>query len=193
MSKKIKVLLVEDDLDFAYLIEKVICSDERLDLIGHATNKTSAVNLACGLKPDIVVMDLNLSGADLDGIEASKEIGILTGSKVLLLTSLEQTDVIINASKKAFASGYIFKSHYETITDTIYNTAVSRTPQEEFIKELVLSDLSSAERAVFTDMLNEEINLTISSAGKTIANQKTSIYKKLGVRGSDELIRIFMR
>ena len=192
-KKKVKVLLVEDDLDFAYLIGKMISNDERLELIGHASNKQSAVELACELKPDIVVMDLNLSGVDLDGIEASKEIGILTGSKVILLTSLEQTDIIINASKKAFASGYIFKSHFETITDTLYNAAVSRTPQEEFIKELVLSDLSAAEKAVFIDMLNDEINLTASSSEKTVANQKTSIFKKLGIKNSNELIRIFMR
>jgi len=193
MKDKIKVLLVEDDVDFAYLIEKMIRKDERLEFVGHAKNKPFAVKMACDKKPDIIVMDLNLSGETLDGIETSKEIGILTGAKVLLLTSFEQTDIIINASKKAFAAGYIFKSQYHMVNDTIYNTAISCTPQEEFIKELILSDLSSAERAVFNDMVSGEIKLTGLSSEKTVANQKTSIFKKLEVKSSNELIRIFTR
>jgi DNA-binding NarL/FixJ family response regulator len=191
MSDRIKVLLVEDDQDFAFLIQKIIRKDTTLELLGHADSREAGVEMACMLKPDIVVMDLNLSGRDLDGIETSREIRLKTDAKVLLLTSYEQSEIIINASKRAFASGYVFKSQCQNLADTINKTATTHTPQEQFIKELIRSDLTSAERSVLDDLLDDRIDTLSSSSLKTIANQKTSIFKKLGLRNTGELIQLF--
>jgi len=190
MLNKVKVLLVEDDQDFVFLIQKMIKRDGKLDYLGHASGRASGVEMAQSLKPDIVVMDLNLSGSELDGIEAAKNIRLTTDAKVLLLTSYEQPEIIINASKKAFASGYVFKSQSQILTD-IYKTATSHTPQEEFIKELLLGELTPAERGVVSNMLEGNEDTLSSSSLKTVANQKTSIFKKLGVKKTSELIRIF--
>lgn len=189
MPDKINVLLVENDLDFVFLIRKMIEKDDTLHFVAYAENGADGVDLAGSLRPDIVLMDLNLSKGELDGVEAAKEIRLATNAKVLLLTSFEQPEIIVNASKKAFASGYIFKSQSQTLTDTIHRTAMGSTPQEQFIKELILQDLSPAERSVFDMMLGKEAET--HSAMKTIANQKTSIFKKLGLRNTGELLHIF--
>ena len=189
MNKKIKVLLVEDDNDFVFLIQKMIEGDERLEYVGYAGCKHLGVEMAQKNKPDVIVMDLNLSGSELDGIEAAKEIRLTTDAKVLLLTSFEQPDIVLSACKKAFASGYIFKSQCSTLADTIYMTATSRTPQGLLIKELVLNDLTSAERGVLKELI--EGNPVTASASSTIANQKTSIFKKLGIRNTGTAIRVF--
>jgi len=143
------------------------------------------------MKPDIVVMDLNLSGNNLDGIEAAKEIRKITGIKILLLTAYEQKDIIIDASIRAFASGYVLKSQYQTIAQIIYETATSNTPQKEFIKELTLSVLSYAERGVLLDMINDTNFYTSQSSQSTVDNQKTNIYKKLGLKSKKEIIKVF--
>lgn len=188
MDNKYRVLLVEDDLDFAFLIRKMIEQDGGLDFVGHADNRAEGVELAKKTRPDVVLMDLNLSKSDLDGTDAAKEIRLATDAKVLLLTSFEQPEIIISASKKAFASGYIFKSQCQTLTDTIRKTAASSTPQAQFIKELVLQDLSHAERGVLFMLIGE--NNDVQSATKTVANQKTNIFKKLGLKNTGELIHI---
>ncbi|MDR2712918.1 MAG: response regulator transcription factor [Clostridiales bacterium] len=191
MDNKVKTILVEDDKDFAFLIRKMITQDPRLEYLGHATNKAVGVEMAHMLQPDIVVMDLNLSGKALDGIEAAKEIRLTTGAKILLLTSYEQPDVIITASKRAFASGYVFKSQCQNLTDIIYETATSNTPQEGMIKELLLKELSPAERSILTDMLEANADKLSLSSAKTVANQKTSIFRKLGFKNTRELISVF--
>ena len=191
MSKAVKVTLVEDDLDFAYLIQKLITKDERMFFLEHAVNHAAGVEAAVRLRPDVVVMDLNLSGSELDGIAAAKEIRLATDAKVVLLTSYEQPEIIIDASKRAFASGYVFKSQCTVLTDTIYKTSVSNTPQEVFIKELLLNELSYAERSVLNELLSGEVEAAAQSSQKTKANQKTSIFKKLGLRNTNELIHIF--
>lgn len=189
MLDKIKVLLVEDDLDFVYLIEKMITSDDALDFIAYAENQLIGIELAKSLQPDIVLMDLNLSKNDLDGIEVAKEIRLATNAKIILLTSFEQPEIIIKASKQTFASGYVFKSQCQTLTDIIKKTATYHTPQEQFIKELVLQDLTEAERGVL-DMLFKT-GFVLQSTVKTIANQKTNIFKKLGLKNTHELAHIF--
>jgi DNA-binding NarL/FixJ family response regulator len=189
MDKKVSVLLVENDRDFVFLIQKILEKDDKLKYVGHADSKKLGVQMAQQLKPDIVIMDLNLSGSELDGIEAAKEIRLTTAAKMLLLTSFEQSDIMLNASKKAFASGYIFKSQCQTLADTVYKTATSNTPQEMLIRELVLNELTSAERGILNDLISGEMSAHSSSS--TIANQKTSIFKKLGVKSTDDLVSVF--
>ena len=191
MFDKVKVVLVEDDMDFAFLLRKIMEQDYKLEFLAHAANRTLGVEMVKMLKPDIVVMDLNLSGSDLDGIGAAKEIRLKTGIKVILLTSYEQPEIIINASKQAFASGYIFKSQCQQLTDTIYRTATSVTPQEHFIRELILQELTPAERSILNDLVEGNTGKPATSSQKTIANQKTNIFKKLGFRNAKEAVRVF--
>lgn len=189
MNEKVKVLLVENDDDYAFLISKIITDDERLEYLGHVTNRAAGVEMSCKTNPDIVVMDLNLSGSELDGIEAAKEIRLKTGAKVIFLTSFEQPDIMIEACKRAFASAYIFKSQCRGLADVIYQVATSATPQEGFIKKLLLNELSPAEISIFYNILNGDSDM--HSSQKTIANQKTNIFKKMAVKNSNELIHLF--
>jgi len=187
MKEKIRVLLVDDDIDFIFLIKKLINKDKRLECTGYAQTGVIGIEVAKELKPDVVLMDLNLSGSELDGIDAAKKIKLETDAKVLLLTSFEQPDIIINASKKAFASGYVYKSQCQTLADTIYITATSVSPQELFIKEMILNELTSAEQGVIKDIAG---GVLAASSFSTIANQKTSIFRKLGIKSTDELVRV---
>ncbi len=188
MPDPYKVVLVEDDPDFVYLIRQAIQRCEALSFLAAATNGEEGVALCKKLRPQVVLMDLNLPGG-IDGVAAARAIRLATETRVLLLTSCEDPETIIRASKQAFASGYIFKSQCQTLTDVICRTAESATPQAALIKELVLSALSSAERGVVEMLLSGD--MALSSAEKTIANQKTSIFRKLGLRSTAELVHVF--
>lgn len=187
--KQIKVMIVEDDLDFIYLIEKMLNRDIEIDYTGYATNPADALDLAYSVHPDIVLMDLNLTFNELDGIETAKKIRCTTKAKVLIVTSFEDMDTMLHACVKSFASGYIFKSQYDSLLPTIKYAASGTTPQEQLIQSLILNQLSDAEKTVLQKVLGEEI--AINSSSKTIANQKTNILKKLGLKNQSELNHIF--
>ncbi|MCL2046489.1 MAG: response regulator [Oscillospiraceae bacterium] len=191
MGDRVRVFLVEDDGDFAFLLGKMLEKDSRLEYLGYAAGRADGVSMVVTLKPDIILMDLSLTDNELDGIEAAREMRIKTQAKVLLITSFEQHNIMVTASKRAFASGYVFKSNYQNLADTIYATAISTTPQEGFIRELILSDLSFAERSVLLDIINGDSTVHAASSLKTIANQKTSIFKKLGLKNTNELVSVF--
>ena len=189
MADTIRVMIVENDDDFTYLIMKAVMNQPDMEIVGCSTTKQQAIIMAVQLNPNIVLMDLNLSSANMDGIDAAKEIRVSTDAKVILLTAFESRQIVVEASKKSFASGYVFKSQFEFLVETIRKTAHGHTPQEEMIFSLILDDLTAAEHAVLQSLLQHDYQL--SSSQKTIANQKTRILQKLGLRNQKDLEKIF--
>ncbi len=190
MSGCIRVLAVENDADFAYLIRKAVENQPDMEMAGCCATKKEALILAVQLDPDIVLMDLNLSANNMDGIDAAKEIRLLTRAKVLILTAFESLQTVIEASKKSFSSGYVYKSQFELLPETIRTTVQGHTPQEQMIFSLILNDLTSAERGVLQSLFVR--NQSLLSSQKTIANQKTGILRKLGLKSQKDLEKIFV-
>jgi len=191
MEKKVRVLLVDDENDFAYLVKEEISRDSRLLYLGHASCKASGIKMACDLKPDIVVMDLYLVGSYYDGIEAAKEIRLKTNAKILFLTGFIEPEIMFEANKKAFASGYVFKSQMNHLADTIYNAATKDTPHKLEIQESVRKELTPTEVLIIDCLIEGNKNVLNYAALKTITNHKTSIYKKLGLKNEKELQHVF--
>lgn len=186
--EQIRILIVEDDEDFVFLICSTLEKNPDMEVCGVCLGSGEAVDEALQLSPDIVLMDLNLSGS-LDGIEAARKIRLATDARVIILTSLDDPDIITKAAARSFASGYVLKSQFSLLSETIRATAGGFTPQEHFIQTLILGALSPAERTVFDMMLGKKIEL--QSSPKTLANQKGSILHKLGLRSQQELEHIF--
>ena len=189
MKESIKVLIVEDDADFAYLLKKELDRQERIVTAGVCRDREEAVTQAVLLAPDIVLMDLYLESSYMDGIEASRRIRIATDAKVLILTALASDEAIREAAGRSFASGYIFKDQMPLLVENIYAAADGVTGQERILAQAALSCLSAAEKTVFYMMLGREEHLR--SSKKTIANQKTQILKKLGLENINELRHVF--
>lgn len=188
MSKIIKILIVEDDRDFAFLIKEQLSKETDFQCIGIASNSDDAAKLADEHSLDIVIMDLNLSISEFDGVETAKAIRLKTGAKVIILTSLESEQAVEYAVKKAFAADYLFKSQFSILCNTVRYVANGTTPHQLLIRKLILEDLSTAERSILDLIIGK--NIEIKSSNKTISNQKTSILKKLGLKNTNELKKL---
>lgn len=188
-TENIRVFIVEDDKDFIFLIEKMMNKQPEITVVGSCSRKEEAVQMVCCLRPQIVIMDLNLGISAADGIRISREIRLLTNAKVLILTSLDSPEIVLKAAKEAFASGYIFKNQPNLLVENILALAKGYTAQEYLIASMALSSLTEAEMGVFQMLMGKDIKL--QSSPKTIANQKTKILKKLGLESQKELLHIF--
>jgi DNA-binding NarL/FixJ family response regulator len=189
LTRYIKVLIVEDDADFAFLLHKLLKQYEDIEVIGCRSQKKDVMQKVQEEHPDIVLMDLNLGTSYMDGVCLSKEIRVLSDAKVLILTALNTSEGIYRVAREAFASGYLFKDQLSLLVENIRAMAKGYTAQEYMIAFMALSCLSEAERTVFQIMMGKEI--TIRSSAKTIANQKSQIVKKLGFDNQKELIHVF--
>lgn len=71
-SHKIKVLIVDDSLVSQRLYKNIIAKDNRLEIIGVASNGQEAIAFLQKNKPDVISMDLNMPV--MDGMEATRQI-----------------------------------------------------------------------------------------------------------------------
>jgi two-component system nitrate/nitrite response regulator NarL len=101
------VLIADDHRLFAEALEAILATDERIEVVGQASDGSQAVELAQKLDPDVVLMDVSMPV--LDGFEATREIRSGSeGIRVLMLTgSNSRADV--DRSREVGASGYVTK------------------------------------------------------------------------------------
>jgi CheY-like chemotaxis protein len=67
-----RILVAEDDEDFLAALETVLEADGRFAVAGRARNGREAVEIACRLQVDAVVMDIEMP--ELDGVEATRQL-----------------------------------------------------------------------------------------------------------------------
>ena len=185
----IRILVVEDDLDFQYLIQQSLAASSDFVLTACCRDGETACLAAVRDKPDIVLMDLALPSDPMEGVRAARHIRLETRAKVILLTSYDDPATVIQASVESFASAYVLKSQFPLMVPTIRETAQGVTPQSHLICSALLRSLTAAELAVFQHMLGAPV--TLHSSEKTIANQKTSVLRKLGLQNKQQLCHVF--
>jgi DNA-binding NarL/FixJ family response regulator len=106
-AKPLRVVIADDHRLFAEALEAILTTDDRIEVVGQASDGAQAVELARTLDPDVVLMDVSMPV--LDGFEATREIREESaGVRVLMLTgSNSRADV--DRSREAGAAGYVTK------------------------------------------------------------------------------------
>lgn len=105
MSKEIRVLLVEDQFLVGEMIAELV-SEIGYKVIGRATDGQQAVELAMSLRPDVILMDIEMP--EMDGIEATRRISESCPVPIVILTAYETPELVEQASL-AGAGAYLVK------------------------------------------------------------------------------------
>lgn len=105
--KKIRLLVVDDHVVVRKGLMAILETEPGIEVVGEAGDGNEAVEKACALQPDVVLMDLVMPG--MDGIEATRLIKQRVPQvQVLVLTSFSTNDKVI-PSLSAGATGYLLK------------------------------------------------------------------------------------
>jgi DNA-binding NarL/FixJ family response regulator len=106
-GRAVRLLIADDQRLFSEALMTVLTEDERVDVVGIADNGAEAVELAEALRPDVILMDMNMPV--MDGLEATRRIRE-SGSdvQILILTGTE-TSVGSEDAAAAGASGFLRK------------------------------------------------------------------------------------
>jgi DNA-binding NarL/FixJ family response regulator len=110
--RTVRILIADDEPLFVEMVEALLASDDRIEVVGTARDGKEAVDLALWLAPDVTLMDISMPG--MDGIEAARQIRTSDPHAcILILTgSIISTDV--DRSRQAGAAGFLTKDRIAT-------------------------------------------------------------------------------
>ncbi|MCD9021457.1 response regulator transcription factor [Cohnella silvisoli] len=205
----IQVWIVEDDRDWLRGLSAYLNGQSGIEVTYTAGNPDDVRQglLDEANTADVVLMDIMLDGVPA-GITLAEEVAVSTGARVIMLTSMEEKDLIFR-SFQAGAIDYQIKSHFEALPEAIKAAARRESPispaaaekmREEFrrLKRLerefevkTMQDLITPSELELLKLIDKGYSQS-EMAGhlvvsiRTIKNHINHILKKLGSKGSKE-------
>jgi DNA-binding NarL/FixJ family response regulator len=113
----IKVLLADDHQLVRTGFRVILDIEDDIEVVGEAADGARAVELTRSLRPDVVLMDVEMPG--MDGLEATRLITAEDGPSVLILTTFDRDEYLF-AALQAGASGFLLKNGTpEALTEAV--------------------------------------------------------------------------
>lgn len=107
MSDPLRVLVVDDHALMRNGFALMLSAEDDIEVVGEAADGAAAIEQARLLRPDVVLMDVQMPV--LDGIAATREIVTAELAKVLVLTTFDREDYLFDALA-AGSSGFLLKN-----------------------------------------------------------------------------------
>ena len=205
----ISVSIVEDNDKLRGTLSRVINRADGFRCISDYANAEDALKDLPQVKPDVVLMDINLPG--MNGVECVRQLKqLLPQTQVMMLTVYEDTENIFNALA-AGANGYMLKrTSSKELLEAIHEVHRGGSPMTMHIARKVVSsfqktaataqpteNLSEREQQVL-DLLSQglmykEIADKLAISYETVHTYIRRIYEKLQVRTRTEAVAKFLR
>lgn len=98
LAGRIRVLIVEDDVPFAHAMMTSLSEDGRIDVVGTATDGEEALELSKTLRPDVMLLDLNMPR--VDGYDVMRRIKRRAHQPtIIVLTGVTDQDDLERAAR----------------------------------------------------------------------------------------------
>ena len=197
-AESLHVLIADDHPIFRKGLRALLASVPELQLVGEATSGTEAVHLATSLRPDVILMDLQMPNGD--GLMAVRQITAANPQARILVVTMFEDDDSIFAAMRAGARGYVLKDmDDDDITrailavgrgEAIFSPAIATRMIAFFSAPptqttLPFPELTESERSVLRLMArglrNDAIAAQLSLSPKTVRNYISNIFGKLQV------------
>ena len=117
-----RVLIADDEPLFIESVQALLEHDERVEVVGTATNGQDAVDLAVALEPDVTLMDISMPM--LDGIEATRRIRERLPAACVLVLTGSSISADVDRARQAGVTAFLTKDRIGTqLVDAILEVA----------------------------------------------------------------------
>jgi DNA-binding NarL/FixJ family response regulator len=103
----IRVLIADDHSLFAEALEAILAADERIEVVGRASDGREAVALTEALHPTVVLMDISMPV--MDGFDATRRIREREPDACVLMLTGSNSPVDVDRARQAGVAGYVTK------------------------------------------------------------------------------------
>jgi DNA-binding NarL/FixJ family response regulator len=199
-----RLLLVDDHTLFREGLAGLLAYQDDFTVVGQAEDAAGALAQARQVRPDVVLMDIDLPGED--GVSATRRIkAALPETIVVMLTAYDDTDRLVDALK-AGAQGYLLKNiRSAELLDQLRGLAAGEAPISRRIATRMLDEFRrgrDVERAepeeeltprelevlelVAARLQNKQIAEQLVISEHTVKNHLKNILSKLHLRSRRE-------
>jgi two-component system response regulator NreC len=208
LTKKIKILLVEDHAVVRAGVRLLLNAQPDMEVVGELDNGQDLLKRVEQLRPDVVVMDISMPG--VNGLEAARQLSTTHQKQGILILTMHDNEEYFFQAIKAGASGYIPKSAPETeLLAAVRSVAVGKVYLHSSVAHLLVNDylekvksdddhsgigkLTDREREIMLLIIkgstNREIAERLTISIHTVNNHRANLMEKLGVHNQVELIK----
>ncbi|GAC1379025.1 MAG: response regulator transcription factor [Ktedonobacteraceae bacterium] len=161
MTDKISLLITDDHALVRQGIRAFLELQPDLAVLGEANSGEAAVTMAAELVPDVVLMDLVMSG--IGGVEATRQVKqVSPHSQIIVLTSYHEDEYIFPALR-AGALSYVLKDvGSDELADTIRKAARGESVLHPRVASRVVQELRGTKRDtpnLFTELSDRELDV----------------------------------
>jgi DNA-binding NarL/FixJ family response regulator len=209
MNTPISIILVDDHAIVRAGFRMLLATEDSINVIAEAERGEQACQLYSELQPDVLVLDLSMSG--IGGLETIRRICHRDNNAKILVCSVHDESVYIDRAINAGAKGYISKNaHPDSLIEAIQSVAAGELYIEQgLLKQAIPSNepLPSGDdyKAIIESLSAREFDVFLLLAKgytahkiadelclgyKTIANYGTQVKSKLKVSTAAELVHI---
>jgi DNA-binding NarL/FixJ family response regulator len=208
MENNARILIVDDHPLFRQGLRMAIESKPPSKVVSEAGSGSDAVKLAGELKPDVIVLDMDMPG--MNGLEAARAIlSELPAARIVFLT-LHKDEGIFDEAMSIGAMGYMLKENAITdilscieavmngrrfVSPLLTDALLERTARADaFHREQPrLASLTASERRILRliagNKTSKEIAAELNISPRTVENHRANICIKLNLRGVHSLVK----
>lgn len=185
-------VLVTDDHPVVRAGLRMLLEAEGIQVLAEAASGEEAIALSQRLRPDVVLMDLQL-GEGMDGVAATEALLALPDPPFVLIVTTYDTDADILRAVEAGASGYLLKdAPPDRLVDAVRRAAEGETVLAPVVADRLLArlrnpapKLSGRElevlQLVADGASNRDVARTLFVSEATVKTHLVHVFSKLGV------------
>lgn len=200
-SEQIRILVVDDSHSFRWVLRDIFDKIPEFDVVGEAANGIEALDLLIKLKPDVIILDMEMPL--MDGMTALQHLMIHTPTPTLMFSSLtkEGTARSFDALKNG-AVDFVYK-------DSFFQGQMLTSPQKIIIKKVVAAaalkvkstepaftagfskqkGLASATQIIFCEECGGKVSVTLESGEESKRVRCTNCGDHIMANAVDEQYR----
>lgn len=208
----IRVLQADDHKIFREGVKTLLAQEQEISIIAETSDGARAVELALSLRPDVVILDINMP--QLNGIEAARRIAAQAPELGVIMLSMHTEKVYVLEALRAGARGFLAKTCSSSeLADAIRRVAAGEPYLSSTISSATLGlislppaqpapqaskeRLSRRENEVLRLMANRDCTKEIASrldiSCKTVETYRSALMKKLNLGSVAELVKYALR
>lgn len=207
----IRIVIVDDHRLFRAGLLAMLAGQSDMEVVGEAEEGLEAVSLVADLRPDLVVMDVSMTG--MNGIEATRRILARQPDTKVLCLSMHGEKLFVAGVLEAGASGYLLKDcSFDQLADAVRSVMKGQTYLSPDVAGVVVADytahlaehvgratspLTSREREVLQLLAEGRSTADIAErlhlSSKTVGTHREHVMKKLDIHSLAGLTKYAIR